>query len=502
MFRGLTGTERRSTIPDALVTTGQPSSLDNQVPIRQLRATQVAQQLQLGAHQATPTLTSEKHMSHAANHATPESDLRWPAGISRIATELRALGYGGDLRPALLTYLAMTSRVLATDTGSLPVHLLLLGSASSGKTYTVKLVKKLMPPGAYAEIDAGSARSFIYTDRDYEHRCLILAEADSIPSAGAPAALSALRSLLAEGRLQYETTVRTSDGTFATQRVDKAGPTVLVTTSTEPLEGQLMSRMLTVELSESPEQVRLKLAAQRSLQDQADREPDQALVDIQEALQVGALWRVHVPYADGLQKGLLTTMTSTKVLRDYQKVLALVKSVALVCRDHRQQDTNGRLIAEAADYETVYSLASRYFAAQGAEVPSKVRSVVEAVQRLNDKGKYPDGREVAGEAGILEQNCYRYIGTALDRGWLHDRNLGGRSKQLEVLDPLPGGGTLPTPEDVLTFSRHQGEQRSHASPERPGSHAPTPDDSPTPPGRSGVQRIRKALFSRIRGVAA
>ena len=58
---------------------------------------------------------------------------------------LRDLGYGGDVKPAVVTYLAVTSRLLRMHAGAMPVHLLLLGAPSAGKSYTMKLVLHLFP---------------------------------------------------------------------------------------------------------------------------------------------------------------------------------------------------------------------------------------------------------------------------------------------------------------------------------------------------------------------
>ena len=92
-----------------------------------------------------------------------------------------AQGYGGDLRPAELTYIACTGRVLAMRPGSMPAHLLLLGSASTGKSFTKNVALRLLPPEAYHEIDAGSPRVLIYDDASLEHRVIIFGEADSRP---------------------------------------------------------------------------------------------------------------------------------------------------------------------------------------------------------------------------------------------------------------------------------------------------------------------------------
>ena len=73
-----------------------------------------------------------------------------------VATAIQGLGYGGDTKPVLITYLAVTSRVLEMRPGAMPVHLLLMGLPSSGKNYTLSRVLILLPEDAYHVIDAGS----------------------------------------------------------------------------------------------------------------------------------------------------------------------------------------------------------------------------------------------------------------------------------------------------------------------------------------------------------
>jgi hypothetical protein len=53
--------------------------------------------------------------------------------LALVEKELKLKGYGGDIRPALITYLAMTSRLIKLRSGAMPVHLLLKGMSSIGK---------------------------------------------------------------------------------------------------------------------------------------------------------------------------------------------------------------------------------------------------------------------------------------------------------------------------------------------------------------------------------
>ncbi|GAG09828.1 unnamed protein product, partial [marine sediment metagenome] len=60
--------------------------------------------------------------------------------LELVKDAIRGQGYGGDLKPAVITYLAVTSRLLAMRAGAMPVHLLLMGISSSGKNYTLDRV--------------------------------------------------------------------------------------------------------------------------------------------------------------------------------------------------------------------------------------------------------------------------------------------------------------------------------------------------------------------------
>ncbi|MFC1938411.1 hypothetical protein ACFLWH_01990, partial [Chloroflexota bacterium] len=68
----------------------------------------------------------------AAHHVIQADDPLEP-----VADAIRGLGYGGDLKPAKITYLAATSRLLDMRPGAMPVHLLLMGPSSAGINYTL-----------------------------------------------------------------------------------------------------------------------------------------------------------------------------------------------------------------------------------------------------------------------------------------------------------------------------------------------------------------------------
>jgi hypothetical protein len=222
-----------------------------------------------------------------------------------VEQAIRALGYGGDISKPLITYIAMTSRVLRFRPGGMPVHLLLLGPASAGKSYTVGTVLRLFPEGAYIVIDAGSPRILIYGNQDLRHRIVVFGEADSLPSGEDNSAASAIRNLMQDGSLRYDVTIRDKEtGEYTVREIRKEGPTELVTTAVRPLGNQLMSRLFTLDITGDNDQIRAALKAQALAEVGVVTEVDGALVAFQEYLQVYAPWDVVVPFVEPLTNAI------------------------------------------------------------------------------------------------------------------------------------------------------------------------------------------------------
>ena len=205
-------------------------------------------------------------------------------------------GYGGDTQPAMVTYTALTSRVLAMRRGAMPVHLLLVGPPSAGKS-TLQTCLNLLPEEAYHTIDAGSPRVLIYDGADLVHRAVIFGEADSLPAGEDNPAASAVRNLLQDHELHYSVAVRdTEGGRFVTQEVHKPGPSVLITTAVRRLGAQLDSRLFILDVPDDQKQIASALRAQAALEaDPVASETPEALIAFQGYLQELAPWEVVVP---------------------------------------------------------------------------------------------------------------------------------------------------------------------------------------------------------------
>ena len=366
-----------------------------------------------------------------------------------IQEEIRTLGYGGDIKAPLITYLAATSRVLGMRPGSMPVHLLLMGPPSAGKSYTLQIVLRLLPEEASYRIDAGSLRVLIYDSEadDLRHRVIIFSEADSLPKGEDNPAASALRTLMQENRLNYKVTITdASTGRFGVQEISKPGPSVVITTSTRRLGPQLDSRVFTLEVSDSSEQIQAALMTQAQLELEGAVEPNPALIAFQALLQIQAPWEAVVPFADKLSKKIGLLPHASRINRDFARLLSLTKVVAVLRHHQREVDNQQRIIATLDDYALVYSLVNKVYETSVTKVSDTVRGVIAAVGELKQRGTSPISQsEVARHLDTSRQSVNHPVRVALSQGWLVNAEpKKGYPANLDLGEPLPEALGLPT----------------------------------------------------------
>jgi hypothetical protein len=351
----------------------------------------------------------------------------------------------------------------------MPVHLLLLGSPSSGKTYTLRVVLRLLPDEAYEVIEAGSPHALIYGAGDLRHRVVVFGEADSLPASEDNPAASAIRALLQDHALRYHVTVRDAKtGSFRVQHIDREGPTVLVTTAVRRLGEQLDSRLFTIEMPDDNEQIAAALNAQARLELQHPAHPDPALIAFQTELQTRAPWDVAVPFATVLTTEMAKGIAASRLLRDYARLMSLVKVSAVLSFTTRQADSAGRLIATVDDYETVWRLVNKMYAVTVSGASDRVRDVIEAVKSLQarEKGEPVTATRVANLLGISVATASRHILVALKQRWLTNGSPNRQAFDLRVGEALPPASGLPHPErlrELIDDPNAPGPHRLRAS---------------------------------------
>ena len=433
----------------------------------------------------------------AARHVIEADD-----PLELAAETIRGLGYGGDLEPAKITYLAATSRLLDMRPGAMPVHLLLMGPPSAGKNYTVNRVLMLLPPEAVITIDAGSPRVLIYDESSLKHKVLVFSEADSLPAGEDNSAASAIRNLLQDHHLHYVVTMRDAEtGDYVVREVDKPGPTCLITTSTKSLGSQLMTRLFTLEISDDKNQIGLRLATQAALETEGITPPDSGLVAFQQYLQFKAPIRVIVPFARELAAAMAKMAAAPRIQRDFARLISLIKSVAVLRQYRRPKDSQGQIIALPEDYETVRELVNDMYVDSSSGATMEVRKLVETVTSLDAsraEGERITNSLLAQKTGTNAKQVLRRARKAIQAGWLVNKEQ-RKSYPADYApgEPMPEIEGLPILEhrDAGIFGREHANEFS-CEKGRVGRLAPlTDDDIPPhtltlPVNLSGTAEIR------------
>src|SRR3989344_9541064 len=361
-----------------------------------------------------------------------------PKLLDVIGEAIKARGYAGDLRPPLIAYVALTSRLL-----NRPNNLAFVAQSGAGKNKAVDAALDLIPSEAVHIMKAGSERALIYSDADYEHKTIIVEEADSIPEEG-PAA-SAIRSLAASNRMEYDVVEKNAKThRQETRRISKSGPTGLITTSTKSLPPQMNTRTLEVPISDDEQQTRDVLLvharnAEGPLQNKTDLSP---FIALQQWLVVGGMHHVSIPFATTLAR--MVPAKEVRMRRDFLQLLTCIQAIALMYQCQRKRTSDGWVLAIFDDYTEARNLLANLFDAIASEgLTTAIRQTVEIVATHGEINQ----TELAKVLGLAASTVSWRVRRAIKTGWLVRTS--ERPIRLIVGTPLPDATTsLPTTEQL------------------------------------------------------
>lgn len=349
--------------------------------------------------------------------------------LGDFAEALTTAGVIGEDRNAKLLYLALTSRVLDR-----PVSIAVKGPSSGGKSFLTNSVLEFFPKSAYHPLTATSERALIYSEEPIKHRFLVMYEA-----AGSASEFSSyiLRSLLSEGRILYETVEKTASG-LKGLAIEREGPTgLLVTTTAAALHPENETRLLSITVTDTPEQTKDILRKMRkSTTHNVNFQPWQ---DFQSWISSQMPYRVAIPYEDALVEAV--PPVAIRLRRDMRQVFGLIESHAILYRLQREVSRDGKIVASMDDYAAAYQLVEDTIS-QGLEatVDPAVRETVEAVRTIigDNFGRDVTVTEVAEYLGLDKSAASRRVWVAKRLNYLEDRQ--DRKYQpamLVVGNPMP-----------------------------------------------------------------
>ena len=239
------------------------------------------------------------------------------------------------------------------------------GPQGSGKSHPLFTTLKLYPKSAYYLITSGSAKSLYNLNDGLKHKALILTEALQLQSGrqGDNELAYSIRTLVSEGHLKYQYT-GFIDKKKVTIVQELEGPTSLLTTTIHgKLEEQLEDRMITIHPNTTAEQTRDIISRTAEMASGNGDPVDQKTLDawklFYESLEPMS---VVIPYAKDIaefinRRGSLPIASR----RAFKRVLATIKTIALIHQKQRCRDDMGNVIAEYSDYALSYQLVGDAF---------------------------------------------------------------------------------------------------------------------------------------------
>jgi len=258
--------------------------------------------------------------------------LRDPRLLDRILSDLERCGMVGEETNKLVSYLAVTSRLLDA-----PLAILVQASSAAGKSALMEAVLALVPEEQQVQYSAMTGQSLFYMgESDLKHKVLAIVEEE-----GALRAAYALKLLQSEGVLTIASTGKdAATGRLITHQYRVEGPVMIfLTTTAIDLDEELLNRCLVLTVDEDRAQTQAIHQKQREAQTLegllAKHDRNELLTAHRNAQRLLKPVLVVNPYARELT--FLDSQTRTR--RDHMKYLTLIRSIALLYQYQRPHKT-------------------------------------------------------------------------------------------------------------------------------------------------------------------
>jgi DNA polymerase-1 len=489
------GDEARQALHALLLYAAVHASADTEQWIRQLSEERVWRAAAAEAEAQEAAEAAARARTEAA-FATGRAILDDPALLYRVGPVCQRLRLAGEDIAVRLLYLAFTSRIANS-----PVNTTVKGNSSGGKSYTVGTISRLMPPSAFFELSAMTAKALVYSDEDFRHKFLVIYEQH-----GGEDADYIIRTLQSEGVIKYWTVEKGADGEMHTREIVKQGPTGFISTTTRStLNEENETRQWDLWIDESPRQTKsvASMVAQgfNSVGASPDLSPWQAA---QEWLGLVGATTANIGFSHWLAARMPDR--PLRIRRDFGRLLTLIETSALMFQRQRVIEADGRVRATVHDYANASVLAGGLFAAAAQGLPARTRQLFDALVDCYDAkinaprtAKEEEAPVVVSVRELMEvvdfdkQTIHRRLRPAIGSGVLENLEIrrGAEWKlvphpellriPLELPDPEDLAAAFPELADGIWVHPLTGDEKSFAPSSPPG-------DSVRPnPAESGVE---------------
>jgi hypothetical protein len=274
--------------------------------------------------------------------------LQDPNLIQKVVDDVALLNVAGEKVLTATLYLIGVSRLL-----SRPLAGIVQGPSTSGKSYLIEKTASLFPPETVIFATQMTPQALFHMKPGtLRHRFIVGGERSRVEDDERAEATRALREMLSSGKLSKLMPMRVEGGRIETVLIEQDGPIAHVESTTlTKIFDEDANRCVLLHTDERPEQTRRIIRqAAATYGGAADPAVTDRIIQRHHALQrMLRSLPVVIPYAERL--GELFVSDRVEVRRAFPHLMSMIQALALLHQQQRQQDTDGRLIATAADYE-------------------------------------------------------------------------------------------------------------------------------------------------------
>jgi len=261
--------------------------------------------------------------------------------------------------------------------------------------------------------------------------------------AGSEDANYSIRVMQSDGRLEYEATEKTPDGSMKNVVYRTEGPTVIVQTTTKNhLHPENETRVLPIYVDESPAQT--ELIVQSILQEAEEggvgpEEREEIVRPWHDAIRLLKPARVIVPYA----RRIRVPSSQVRIRRDVTRLLDVVRVISWLHQRGRTRDQRGRIIATEQDLHTALALVEEPLKRSWRALSPAEERVMEAIRRLPEEMRQKGfkRRDLAVE-GAQPRSVQEVLSSLTSTGYLECDRRGGSQGFTYTLTRDPEGMTL------------------------------------------------------------
>jgi hypothetical protein len=394
------------------------------------------------------------------------------AEMDAVVHAIGVVGEGAAIRGG---YLAATSRLLRKRA----ISLLRRGAAAGGKNFLLTAVLLLFPRDSVVFMSSGSPMSLIYygggDENALKHKVVYVQEASILAEKnGVESPLTImLRQLISEGCVDHLVAIPQLGGTPVTMKIKRNGPVpVIITSARDNIESEMLTRLMTSDADESPEQTMAVVKGLLLNGDVDEGEPDLTpWLNFQRWLEIGGPYDVTVPFGSAVYAAYAKRLAThpkamqLRIRRDVSGLISAIKTSAVLHKAQRERDAKDRIIATIVDYRHAYDafdegVSSLY----GVKTRKEVITVVKAVEAMGgapDKSVKVTVGALKSALGINSKSIANdRLKEAVEQGALKlDEEASGSGKgrpryfqivkTSEALSAAPPAGVFPSPDDVL-----------------------------------------------------